>query len=93
MESWVESCGKVAAGGAGQARWQLEEQVVSYLHVDKLGGITGEQDRLYYPGFQCMEIKPQNLPPKKKKKKKLCGLRCQEKLPASQGSSLEKPTE
>ena len=42
----------------GRARQQL---VVPYLCADKPGGTTGEQDRPYNPGFQCGEIKPQNL--------------------------------
>ena len=45
----------------GQARQWLVEQVIPHLRGDKLGGTTGEQDRLCNPGFQCGEIKPQNL--------------------------------
>ena len=37
------------------------EWVVSHLHVEKLGGTTGDHDRPYNTGFQCGEIKPQNL--------------------------------
>ena len=29
--------------------------------VDKLGGTTGERDRLPNPGFQHREMKPQNI--------------------------------
>ena len=43
------------------ARQWLEDQAVPYLHADKLGGTSGEQDRWCNPGFQCREIKPQNL--------------------------------
>ena len=32
-------------------RW-LAERVVPHLRADKLGGTTGEQDRLHNPGFQ-----------------------------------------
>ena len=67
------TCSKAAVGGLGWvrqwltdwARWPLADQVVSHLHVDKPGGTTGEQDRLCNPGFQCREIKPQNLSLKK----------------------------
>ena len=46
MGSWAErTYGKMAAGGQGWTRWQLAEQAVLYLHVHKLGGTTGEQDR------------------------------------------------
>ena len=56
------TCGKaVAAGGLGQARWWLEDQAVPHLCADKLGGTTGEQNRSHNPGFQCEEIKPQNI--------------------------------
>ena len=49
--------GMAAAGGPGQVRqWQVEqvrqplaEWVVPHLHSDKLGGTTGEQDRLHNP--------------------------------------------
>ena len=34
---------------------------VPHLPVDKLGGTTGEQNRLGNPGFQLREIKPKNL--------------------------------
>ena len=34
---------------------------VPHLPVDKLGGTTGEQNRLGNPGFQLGEIKPKNL--------------------------------
>ena len=45
----------------GQVRQQLAEQVVPHLCVDKPTGTTGERDRPLNPGFQCREIKPQNL--------------------------------
>ena len=55
-------------GGDGQprqrgyaARWWLVDQAVPYLHADKPGGATGEQDRQHNPSFQHREIKPQNL--------------------------------
>ena len=34
---------------------------VPRLWAEKPGGTTGEQDRPCKPGFQCREIKPQNL--------------------------------
>ena len=70
MGSQVERThSKAAAGGPGQARWQLAEQerwqlvdwAVPHSLVDKLGGTTGERDRPHNPGFQNREIKPQNL--------------------------------
>ena len=44
-----------------QARWRLVERVVPHLRADKLRRTTGEQDKQCNPGFQCGEIKPQNL--------------------------------
>ena len=41
-------------------RWQLVDPVVPHLHVDKLGGATGKQERLYNLELQSGEIKPQN---------------------------------
>ena len=59
---WAEgTSGKEAARGLGQAKQQLVDWVVPHSHADKLGGTTGEQDRLSNPGFQRREIKPQNL--------------------------------
>ena len=46
-----DSHSKVAAGGPGGLT----------LCADKLGGITGEQNRPRNPWFQHREIKPQNL--------------------------------
>ena len=66
--------------------WRI--RAVKHSHEDKQGGTTGEQDRLHNPGFQCREIEPQML----RLKKSLWGLRQQNKLPASQESSLERPT-
>ena len=40
---------------------RMAEQVVPHLCADKPKGTTGEQDRPSNPGFQCGEIKPQNL--------------------------------
>ena len=37
------------------------ERAVPHLTADKLGGTTGERDRPSNPGFQCGEIKPQDL--------------------------------
>ena len=34
-----------------QGRWQLAEQVVPHLRVDKLGETSGERDRPSTPGF------------------------------------------
>ena len=54
-------------GGDGQperrgivVRRQLVERTVPHWHADKLGGTTGERERLHNPGFQHREIKPQN---------------------------------
>ena len=61
MGSWAERTeGKAATGGQGWERWWLTDQVrqwlvewaVPHLHADKLGGTTGEPDRLHNPGFQ-----------------------------------------
>ena len=52
---------KVAAGGPGQKRWHLMDQVVPHFHADKLEGTTGEQDRLSNPGFQHGLIKASKL--------------------------------
>ena len=70
MGNWAERThSKVADGGLGQKRLWLEDQAmqqlaewaVPYLHADKPGGTTGDWDRLNNPGFQCRELKPQNL--------------------------------
>ena len=74
--------------GTGQARlqladptrWWLADPAAPHLHIDKLGGMAGEQSRLRNPGLQLGEIKPWGL------------RRQQEKLPASQERSLERPT-
>ena len=42
-------------------RWCLADHVVPHSRADKPGGTTGEQDKPHNPGFQCGEIKPQNL--------------------------------
>ena len=65
----------------------LAEQIVPHLHVDKLGGTTGEQDRLHNPGSPCRKtgLKTSGC-------KNLWGFQQQEKLPDSQDSSLERPT-
>ena len=53
MDSWAERTGgKVVARGPGRARWQLAEQAVPHLHVDKPRGTNGERDRQHNPGFQ-----------------------------------------
>ena len=51
-------------GGDRQPRWrgcmarqQLVDWAVPYWHVDKMGGATGEQDRLHNPGFQRRQNK------------------------------------
>ena len=58
--SWVERThSKAVAGVLGQARqWMVDQarqwladSVVPHLHADKLGGTTGERDRLQDPGF------------------------------------------
>ena len=71
MGSWVERTpSKVVAGGLASAKLQLvgkavagrpREAVDCGLGTYKLGGATGEQDRLGNPEFQNGEIKPQNL--------------------------------
>ena len=48
------------AGGSRWARRQLVDQAVPYSHADKPEGTTGEQDRLWNPGFQCWKLKIQN---------------------------------
>ena len=47
----VDQVGKVAAG----------RQDFPHSRVDKLGGTTGEQDKLCNPGFQRRKRNPQNL--------------------------------
>ena len=81
------TCGKAVARGPGQARWWLAQQVVTHVSADKLGGTTVERDRWHNPGFQCREIKPQILWLKKPVRAEVVG-----KPPASQESSLERPT-
>ena len=44
---------------ADPARWQLADWAVPHSCVDKLGGRTGEGDRVHNTGFQHQEIKPQ----------------------------------
>ena len=44
-----------------EGRQWLVEQVVPHLCVDKPRGKTGQPDRPSNLGFQCGEIKPQNL--------------------------------
>ena len=52
MSSWADRThSKVAAVGLGQMRLQLVDKVVPHLHEDKLGGTTGEKDRLCNTGF------------------------------------------
>ena len=55
------TCGKAVAGGLGQARWQVVDQAVPHVCADKVGGTTGERDRLHNTGLQHREIKLQNL--------------------------------
>ena len=45
----------------GWRRQWLADQVDPHLPVDKLGGTTGERDRLHNPGFWREKRKPQNL--------------------------------
>ena len=86
-EDW-EWGSEMADCGTGEARLQLADPTAPHSHVDKLGGTDGEQSRLSNPGLQCGEIKPQT-----SEWKHQWGLRQQqEKLPASQESSLERPT-
>ena len=70
MDNWVQRThSKAAAGGTGQARWRLAEQVrwqlvdraVPHSSAGKSGGTTGERDRPRNPGFQYQELKPQSL--------------------------------
>ena len=64
-ETFFQTGKKGRDGQSGQrglaARQWLEDQTIPHLYVDKLGGTTGKQDRPHNPGFQCGEIKPQNL--------------------------------
>ena len=74
--------------GTGQAVQQLADPTAPHSSIDKLGGMAGEQNRLHNQGLQCQEIKPQPLIENTRG-----GLRQQwEELPASQESSLERPT-
>ena len=58
---------KVADCGMGQARlqlaypirWWLADPAAPPSHIDKLGGMAGEQSRPCNPGLQLREIKPQ----------------------------------
>ena len=60
--SWAErTSSKAAAGEPGWARWWVAEWEVPYLHADKLGGTTREQDRPHNPRSQCEKINSQNL--------------------------------
>ena len=52
---------KAVAGGLGQERWHLVEQVAPHSHTDKPKGTTREPDRLHSPGLQCGKIKTQIL--------------------------------
>ena len=53
--------------GTGQAmrqladptRWWLADSVAPHAHIDKPGGMAGEQNRPRNPGLQHREIKPQ----------------------------------
>ena len=64
-ETFIQTSRKGGNRQLGQrghvARWWLVEWAVLHLCVEKPGGTTGEKDRLCNPGFQCREIKPQNL--------------------------------
>ena len=59
MDSWAERThSKVVAGGPGEV---AAGRVDSPTFVcSKLGGTTGEGDRLHNPEFQYGELKPQN---------------------------------
>ena len=58
MGTWAErTLGKAVAELPGQARLQIEDWPVPHLRADKLGGTTGERDRLHNPEYQHMEIK------------------------------------
>ena len=58
---------EVADCGMGQARlqlahltrWWLADPVAPHLCIDTPGGTAGERSRLYNPGLQFREIKPQ----------------------------------
>ena len=72
----------------GRARWWMVEWAIPHFCVYKLGETTEERDRLRNPGLQHVEYKAL-----KPMTEKTCG--CWElwvKLPASQESSLERPT-
>ena len=44
---------------AGQAVGPLADPVAPHSHVDKSGGMAGEQNRPHNPGLQHRKIKPQ----------------------------------
>ena len=45
--------------GAGQAVGHLADPEPPHLHMDKPGGMAGEQNIPHNPGLQLREIKPQ----------------------------------
>ena len=65
QEGWRQAAGakrmhsKAVAGGPGVGK--AVARGLGDLHLHKLEGTTWEQDRPPNPGFQCREIKPQNL--------------------------------
>ena len=77
-----------AAGRSGEA--MAGRQAVPHLHADKLGGTTEDRDRPRHPG--CRVQAQGNKTSKTLTEKNLWGLRWWEKLPASQESTLERPT-
>ena len=78
-----KTCCKATVEGPGRERQWLTDFILPHLHAEKPGRTTVAQDRPQKSGFQHREIKPQNL----------WGLGWQqEKLSASQESSLERPT-
>ena len=91
---WRTQRGGGLGSGAGKgqlvdpaSQW-LVDLAVPHWSTDKQGGTTGERNRPHNPGLQGREIKPQT-----SDWKHLWGLRHQwEKIPASQESSLERPT-
>ena len=87
MGSWSGEAPGAVVGGPGWARQRLAEQVVPHLHSDKweeqLGSKADRETQSASMGKQSLKTFGY---------KNLWGLRWWEILPASQESSLERPT-
>ena len=90
-ETFIQICRRSRARKPGRedsegSGWRT--RAAPHMCADKLGGTTGDLSGPHNPGFQHEGIKPQT-----SDWKHLWGLKRQwEKLPASQESSLERPT-